>query len=219
MDFFLDQNEMVFAVSDSGPGIAAEFEKRIWDPFFTTKFTGRGLGMAAVLGIVRGHKGAIKVYSELKKGSSFKVLLPAVATGLAVQVQSREKCLSQGSGTILFVDDEDTVRELGTEMLEVLGYTVIAAENGRQALEIYRERHSEIAGILLDLTMPHMDGEETFRALRRMNHDVRVIVASGFSEHEVTQKFVGKGIAGFIQKPFKLEELSTNIRKIVVSTT
>jgi len=196
-------------VADSGCGMDGETIKRVFDPFYTTKFMGRGLGMAAVLGIVRGHNGTIKLYSEPGKGSTFKVILPASPGHTAeMRQQSTQNILIKGSGTILLVDDEETLRALGQEMLKTLGFQVITAEDGRQALEKYRTNGDAIEAVLLDLTMPHMDGEETYRELRRLRPDIRVIMSSGYNEYEVCQRFIGKGLSGFIQKPYKLSELS-----------
>jgi len=201
-------------VADTGCGMDRETLARIFDPFFTTKFTGRGLGMAAVLGIVRGHRGAIKAYSEQGKGTTFKMLLPAAA-GHFAQIRKNDAVdhLWRGSGTILLVDDEETIRALGSEMLETLGFSVVTAGDGRQAIDIYQQRQEEIAAVILDLTMPHVDGEEAFRELRRIKADVRVVMSSGYNEMEVSQRFLGKRLAGFIQKPYKLAELSTVLKQ------
>ena len=223
---FLDQSltegsYVWLEVSDTGCGMEADIQPRIFEPFFTTKFTGRGLGLSAVLGIVRGHKGALKVYSEPGRGTTFKVLFPAVleektSVGRNYEVKpSRWK----GVGTILLVDDEESVRVMGIRMLERLGFSVITATDGSEALDLYRNRRDEIALVLLDLTMPDLDGEETFRELRQIDSRVCVVMSSGYTESEIAPRFAGKRLSGFLQKPYTLDALMQCVRGALNAVT
>ncbi|MBW2293238.1 MAG: PAS domain S-box protein [Deltaproteobacteria bacterium] len=208
-------------VTDTGCGMDAQTIERIFDPFFTTKFAGRGLGMSAVLGIVRGHKGALQIRSKVGKGTTFKVLLPAndrIADGVAIRGDPEVKDRNwRGNGTVLIVDDEETVCAVGKQMLERLGFDVLDASDGREALRMFREHAQEIACVLLDLTMPQMDGEEAFREIRNIDPNVPIVLCSGYSEQEATQRFADKGLAGFIQKPFSMAALREKLTKVLGS--
>jgi PAS domain S-box-containing protein len=189
-------------VRDSGCGMDGVTLSRIFDPFFTTKFTGRGLGLAAVLGMVRGHKGALQVESAPGKGSSFKVLFPVGAGSPAnVDRSVPEKSLT-GDETVLVIDDEDTVRQTAKSALESYGYRVRVAANGKEGVRIFQELNHEIAAVLLDMTMPVMSGEEALVRLKNIRPDIRVVLSSGYDEADATRRFTGKGLAGFVQKPY-----------------
>ncbi len=201
-------------IADNGCGIPKNDISRIFEPFYSTKFSGRGLGMAAVLGIVRGHNGAIKVYSEPQMGSTFKVLFPA-STLVAERIEAVDQPVQvKATGQVLLVDDEESLRSIGKAMLEELGFDVLTAADGFEALASYQQQRQDIRFVLMDLTMPHMDGEEAFRELRRIDPAVQVIICSGYNEIDVTQRFAGKGLAGFLKKPYQLQELQKVVSKI-----
>ena len=199
-------------VLDTGCGMDAETKSKIFDPFFTTKFTGRGLGLAAVLGIMRQHKGAIKVTSKPGKGTTFMVLFP-ISTKTASQPQPDALPKPwHGSGTIMVVDDEAAVRNVTRIILERSGFSVLTASDGREAIKLFQKHGRKIACVILDLTMPHMNGEETYRELRRISSDVPVIMASGYSEQEIAKHFTAQDPPGFIEKPFEATTLMAKLR-------
>ncbi len=205
-------------VSDTGVGMSPETQARIFDPFFSTKFTGRGLGLAAVIGIVRGHGGAIRVYSEPGRGSTFKLLFPAVESSASASL-GRDPTRVDGLGeVVLVVDDEDSVRAVATAMLKRMGFEVIGAPDGRAGLALFREHQARDPIVLMDLTMPHMDGRSAAKAIHRESSRARVILMSGYAEPAAMEGLVGYAIRGFIQKPFQFDELAAIIRPVLRTT-
>jgi PAS domain S-box-containing protein len=217
LDDQLEEGAYVYLeVADTGCGMDDETRRRVFDPFFTTKFTGRGLGLASALGIIRGHKGAVRVDSKVGKGTRFRVLFPAGGEPAAKPVSEELPEVEwDGGGTVLVVDDEEAIREVGTLMLEQAGFGVITACDGAEAVGVYRDRADEIACVLLDLTMPRLGGEETYRELKQIRDDVCVVLSSGYSELEVGERFEGQGIAGFVQKPYLAVELVARVREAI----
>ncbi len=202
-------------VHDTGVGMTEDVIARIFDPFFTTKFTGRGLGLAAVLGIVRGHRGALKVYSTPGRGTTFKVLFPAAANAVPQPRVAVPDVATHSSSMVLVVDDESVVRRTAKSMLERFGYSVVVAENGQEGVALFRVLAEKISLVLLDMTMPVMSGEETFRELRAIKPDVRVVLSSGYNEVEAVRRFTGKGLAGFLQKPYSATALAEKVRTVI----
>jgi CheY-like chemotaxis protein len=207
-------------VHDSGCGMDETTLTRIFEPFFTTKFTGRGLGLAAVSGIVHGHKGALKVYSSPGKGTTFKVLFPVLPDANRPAAPGPPLPFSEGrEKTVLIVDDEESVRGVARNTLQRRGYRTIEAVDGREAIEVYRRFVGEISLVLLDLTMPYMNGEEVLRELRVIAPSVKVLLSSGFNQVEAIRRFTGKGLAGFLQKPYSAAVLAETIKRIMSDET
>ena len=205
-------------VTDTGVGIEKEHLGRIFEPFFTTKEMGRGtgLGLASVYGVIKNHGGYINVYSEKKLGTTFSFYLPASDKEA---VQEREKTVQalKGTETILLIDDEAMILEVGQELLGELGYTVITANGGEEALRVFEKNRDKIQLVIMDMIMPAMSGGETFDRLKAISPDIRILLSSGYSLNGQAAKILERGCDGFIQKPFNMSQLSQKIREILDS--
>ena len=216
---------MFLEVHDNGCGMSDDTMKRLFDPFFTTKFTGRGLGMSAVLGIMRTHGGALFVESKLGKGTTFRVLFPLPESVLSTAdqetaVPSLEKCQlpesqSSLSGLVLVADDEKAVLNVCTKMVSLCGFTTITACDGIDAVTKFREHADEISIVLMDLTMPNMDGMAAMGEIFSIRPNARVIISSGFNKEELSERIAGPAPAGFIRKPYNMNELESEMRRVM----
>ncbi len=202
-------------VSDTGCGMTQEVRDRIFDPFYTTKFTGRGLGLSAMLGILRGHHGSLKVYSEPGRGSVFKLFFPAQALGAGERQVPRVGIGWRGRGVLLVVDDEASARAVARGLAEACGFQVLEATDGQEALGLFELRHGELTAVLMDLTMPHMDGRRAFLRMHEINPRVPVVMTSGYSEEDVVTDFLGRGLAGFLAKPYQSCQFMAVLRQAI----
>lgn len=204
------------SVTDTGIGMDEQIKNQIFDPFFTTKSMkrGTGLGLTTVFGIIRNHNGFINVYSEKGSGSTFSIYLPA--TEKSIQRKTKLSAdMIMGNETVLLVDDEEMIQEVGKEILKTLGYQVLQAHGGSEAVDVYSREYHRIDIVILDMIMPDMGGEEVYKQLKTINPKVKVLLSSGFSADGRAEKILQKGCNGFIQKPFSIEELSVKIRSIL----
>jgi signal transduction histidine kinase/CheY-like chemotaxis protein/ABC-type amino acid transport substrate-binding protein len=208
-------NYVSLEVTDSGCGMSPDVLARIFDPFFTTKVAGRGLGLSATIGILKGHRAGLRIYSEVGKGTTFKLLFPSSEVQQAEASGQIAIPALMKKATVLLVDDEEMIREAATDVLESIGLQVVCAEDGQEALDIIHSGHPPVDLVLMDLTMPRMDGREAFRALHRTHPDLPVILCSGYSEKECTEELAGRGLAAFLQKPYTLRHLETTVLEVL----
>jgi CheY-like chemotaxis protein len=204
-------------VTDTGIGIDRETRERIFEPFFTTKEMGRGtgLGLASVYGVIKNHGGYINVYSEIDQGTAFTIYLPASRKKIEKQIEKTVATLALGTGTILLIDDEEMIIKVGKELLQELGYDVLSARSGQEAIELYGKNADKIDLVIMDMIMPGMGGGETFDRLKKINPEIKVLLSSGYSINGQASKILERGCDGFIQKPFNLIQLSDKISQII----
>jgi two-component system cell cycle sensor histidine kinase/response regulator CckA len=211
---------VLLKVSDTGCGMPSYVQEHIFDPFYTTKNPGEGtgLGLAMVFGIVHGHGGHISCQSEVGKGTTFRLYFPAIVGEVKAEMAATTEMPAFGTETILLVDDDDLVRDLGKEILDWAGYTALTASNGLEALEIYRKEGAEISMVILDLTMPEMGGGQCLKELLAIDPRVKVIVASGYSVDGLSRELVSAGAKGFIGKPYDARQILRMVRKVLDET-
>jgi len=190
---------------------------KIFDPFFTTKekSMGTGLGLSVVYNIIKQHKGFIDIYSEVSKGSVFNIYLPVFLSDDIIAIEEEEKEIVMGEGLILIIDDEKMIRNLEGEMLRELGYKVLLANNGIEAVKIFKKQFKDIKAVILDMVMPKMSGKETFIELKKIDNNVKVLIASGFKADDRVKATLELGAKLFINKPFTLKKFSYVVSKLI----
>jgi CheY-like chemotaxis protein len=208
------------SLTDTGVGMDEKTKERIFEPFFTTKEMGRGtgLGLATVYGIIKNHNGFINVYSEKGQGTTFNIYLPASPRK---ETKDRNEAtdynaeIAKGTETILIIDDESMILDVGKEMLKTLGYTIHTAQNGQTAIDFYKKAPESIDLVILDMVMPEMGGGEVFDELKIINPQVKVLLSSGYSRNGQASRIINRGCVGFIQKPFTIRDIAIQMRKIL----
>jgi two-component system cell cycle sensor histidine kinase/response regulator CckA len=212
-------NYVVLTVTDTGIGMDKQTIDRIFDPFFTTKEMGRGtgLGLASAYGIIKAHAGYIDVESEEAIGTTFSIYLPASQKKVLKTIETVETAerFIKEIGTILFVDDEEVIREIGKDLLEAMGYRVLTADSGERAVEVYRKRRDVIDIVILDMVMPTTSGGEAYDRMKEINPDIKVLLSSGYSVDSQAKEILARGCDAFIQKPFDMRALSQKIREVL----
>jgi len=204
------------SVTDTGVGMDKATQKKIFDPFFTTKEMGRGtgLGLASSYGIIKNHGGLIDVYSQKGHGTTFNIYLP-VSEKQIIDEEKPSGDTVKGTETVLFVDDEDIIIEVAEELFKELGYKVLIARGGKEAIEVYEKNKDRIDIVILDMIMPDMSGSDTYDRLKEIDPEIKVLLSSGYSVDGQATEIINRGCKGFIQKPFKMEELSQKLRAIL----
>ncbi|NVL91040.1 MAG: PAS domain S-box protein [Desulfobacterales bacterium] len=210
-------NYVKVSLTDTGMGMDEETQRRIFEPFFTTKEMGRGtgLGLAATYGIIKNHSGIINVYSEKNKGTTFNIYLPASEKKVIIKKEDLSGEALKGTETVLFVDDEDIIIDVAVKMLVAMGYRVLLARNGKEAIEVYKNSKDNIDMVILDMVMPDISGGEVYDLMKEINPDVKVLLSSGYSIDGRATEILERGCDAFIQKPFNIKELSKKIREIL----
>ena len=209
-------NYVLLTVTDTGIGMDKETMGRIFDPFFTTKEMGRGtgLGLASAFGIIKGHGGYVDVESKKGHGATFSIYLPASEKRAQKPVKAAEQFI-KGTGTVLLVDDEEVILKVARELLEVMGYRVLTATDGKEAVEVYKKNRDETDIVLLDMIMPNMGGGEAYDRMKEINPDIKVLLSSGYGIDGQATQILERGCDGFIQKPFSVMDLSQKLRQIL----